>query len=458
MADSVTPSHRPAIVNVQANTLSPTRKSIVVTLEPSEVDAEHQAVVGEYIKLARIPGFRPGRAPAAMVTRRFGKEIAEQFKHQVVAKAYRGALEDKELDVLNIVTVDEGTVAQGTAAAITVTVDVRPDFQVPDYVGLPTEVEPTDPTDAEIDSVIQGLRSERADFQTVTRAARKGDYVKLSYEGTVDGKPISEIAPDRQLYAKVPQTWEEIEGEQEGVIPGLGRQLGGLSAGEKKKVAVTFPTDFPPAPVLAGKAAEYAVEIQEVRERVLPALDEAFFKSQQVDDLEGLKTRVRNGLKQQKEFQNRLSQRRQVTEKLAAKVEFPVPDSLVEAETQAVLRQFIEDNMRRGVAAEQFEKDKQALFASAKQAAVQRVKVQLLLSKVAVAEKIETTEKDIDEFIYREAQRNRQAPDKVAKELARNREALRSAQQSIIFDKAVDFLVSKASVTVVPPKPAPTTA
>ena len=306
--------------------------------------------------------------------------------------------------------------------------------------------------------MIQGLRSERADFQTVTRAARRATMSSCPTRGRSTASRSPKSRPDRQLYAKVPQTWEEIEGEQEGVIPGLGRQLAGSPAGEKKTVAMTFPADFPPAPVLAGKAAEYAVEIQEVRERVLPALDEAFFKSQQVDDLEGLKTRVRNGLKQQKEFQNRLSQRRQVTEKLAAKVEFPVPDSLVEAETQAVLRQFIEDNMRRGVAAEQFEKDKQALFASAKQAAVQRVKVQLLLSKVAVAEKIETTEKDIDEFIYREAQRNRQAPDKVAKELARNREALRSAQQSIIFDKAVDFLVSKASVTVVPPKPAPTTA
>jgi trigger factor len=436
-------------VNVQANTVSPTRKSIVVTLEPSEVEAEHQAVVGEYVRLARIPGFRPGRAPAAMVTRRFGKEITDQFKQQVIAKAYRGAVEDKDLDVLNIVKVDEGTVAPGQPAAVTVTVDVRPQFALPEYSGLPTEVESTDPTEAEVDAVVEGLRQERADFQAVSRPARKGDYVKLAYEGKIAGQPIAEIAPDRQLYGKVPQTWEEVEAEQDGVIPGLGRQLAGLAAGDRKQVAVAFPAEFAAAPVLAGKNADYAVEVQEVRERILPALDEAFFKAQQVDGLDALKARIRANLKLQKEVQNRIAQRRQVTEALANRVDFPVPDSLVEGETQSVLRQFIEDNMRRGVPAEQFERDKQELFAGARQTAARRVKIQLLLAKIAETEKIEADEKDLNDWIVREAQRARQAPEKLAREMAKDRDAVRAAQQSIIFDKAVDFLVGKATVTVV---------
>ena len=87
-------------MNVQLNNVSDTRKSLVVTLDPSEVDAEHQAVVNEFAQLARIPGFRPGKAPAAMVAKRFGKEISEEFKQKVVAKAYRDALEQQKLDVL----------------------------------------------------------------------------------------------------------------------------------------------------------------------------------------------------------------------------------------------------------------------------------------------------------------------------------------------------------------------
>ena len=440
------------IVNVQLNNVSATRKSLVVTLDPSEVDAEHQAVVGEIAKIARIPGFRPGKAPAAMVAKRFSKEIADDFKQKVVAKAYRTALEKEKLDVLNIVNVEEGNIATGEAANVTITLDVRPDFPLPEYVGLHTEVAPVDPADAEVDNVIEGLRSERADFKKADRAAQKGDYVKLSYEGTIDGKAIAELVPDKQLYGKVPQTWEEVEGTNEGVLPGLSQQISGVKAGDKKNVTITFPAEFPAAPALAGKTASYAIEVQEIRERVLPALDAEFFKSQQVDDLAALKSKVRNNLKLQKEYQNRSAQRRQVTEQLAARADFPVPDSLVETETQNVLRNFIEENMRRGVPAEQFEKDKKELFDGAKKAAAGRVKVQLLLAKIAEQEKITVTAEDFNEYLYREAMRGGQKPEKLAKQLQSDRDHLRSVQQSIIFDKVVDFLVSKAKVSTIEPK------
>ncbi len=439
-------------MNVQLNSVSATRKSLVVTLDPSEVDAEHKAVVGEIAKVASLPGFRPGKAPAAMIAKRYHKEIAEDFKQKVLAKAYRSALEKEKLDVLNIVNVEEGKIEAGTPANVTITLDVRPEFTLPDYHDLATEIAPTEPTDPEVDNVIEGLRSERADFKPADRPAQKSDYVKLAYEGSVDGKPIVDLAPDKQLYGKVPQTWEEVDGANEGVIPGLGKQLAGLKPGDKKDVTITFPAAFAPVPALAGKTATYAVEVQEIRERVLPPLDAEFFKAQKADDLAGLKTQVRANLKLQKEYQNKSAQRRQVTEALGAKVDFPVPDSLVEAETQGVLRQFIEENMRRGVPQEQFEKDKKELFEGARKAATNRVKLQLVLAKIAEQEKIEVSNDDLNNYLYREAMRTGQKPDKLAKALGTDRDQLRSVQQSIIFDKAVDFLVSKAKVTTVTPK------
>jgi trigger factor len=161
---------------------------------------------------------------------------------------------------------------------------------------------------------------------------------------------------------------------------------------------------------------------------------------------------VHNNLKLQKAHQNRAAQRRQVTDQLASRVEFPVPDSLVDAETQSVLRQFIEENMRRGVPEEQFEKDKRELFEGAKKAAINRVKLQLLLAKIAEKEKIEVSNDDLNNYLFREAMRTGQKADKLAKVLAADRDQLRSVQQSIIFDKAVDFLVSKAKVNIVQPK------
>src|SRR5664279_682566 len=106
----------------------------------SEVDAEHQAVVAEFTRQARLPGFRPGKAPAAMIAKRFAKDIAEEFKQKVVAKAYKEAMDQKKLDVITIAKVEEGTIEPGLSAAITITVDVQPTFELPEYAGLPTEV------------------------------------------------------------------------------------------------------------------------------------------------------------------------------------------------------------------------------------------------------------------------------------------------------------------------------
>ncbi len=439
-------------MNIEVKDLTETRKSLVVSLEQTEVASEHQATVAEFSRMAKLPGFRPGKAPAALVAKQYSREIGEEFKQKVVSKAYRSGLEQAKLDVITVTQVEPGTIEASAAATITFTLDIRPVFTLPDYTELSTEVVSTEATDAEVAQVIDGIRSERADFKVAERASQKGDYVKLSYEGSVDGQAIADLAADKQVYGKVPQTWEEVEGEQEGLLPGLNKQVGGLKTGDKKTVEITFPADFAPVPALAGKTASYAVEVLEVRERVLPEMDEAFFKAQQVDNLEGLQAKVRNNLKARKEYQNRQEQRRQVTEALCAKVDFPVPESMVEGETQNVLRSFIEENMRRGVPVEQFEKDKKELYDGAKKAAVTRVKTQMILAQIAEKEKIEVTDRDIDAFIYREAVSSQTSPDKIVKDLTKNRDRLRGIQQSIIFDKALDLLVSKAKVSTIEPK------
>ncbi len=439
-------------MNVQITDINETRKTLTVTLDKGEVDTEYQSVLGDFTKQANLPGFRPGKAPAAMVAKRYGKELKDEFKTKVIGKAYRDGLEQSKLEVLTLVDVEEGTIESGLSAAIKLTVDVRPDFPLPDYSALETEIQPADPTDAEIDSTIEALRGERADFKVAERAAAKTDYVRFGYTGTLDGKPLAEIVGDKAIYASAPQTWEEVDGANEGLLPGVSKQLDGLKAGDKKTVEVTFPAEFAAVPALAGKTVQYAIEVQEVRERVLPALDEAFFKANEADDLEGLKNQIRSRLKMRKEQENRSAQRRQVTDALVAKASFPVPDSLIASERDGVLRQFIEENMRRGVPQEQFEQNKKQLYDSASQAAIARVKVQLILAKIAEAEKIKVDEKDFNNWLMREAMRSGQRPDKLAKDLGKDREQVRAVQQQIMFDKALDFLVSKATVKTITTK------
>ena len=433
-------------MNVQIADINETRKTLTVTLDKGEVDGEYQALLGQYTKQVSLPGFRPGKAPAAMVAKRFGKELKDEFKSKVIGKAYRDGLEQSKLEVLSLIDVEEGAIEPGLSAAIKLTVDVRPEFKLPEYVGLETEVQAAAPGDAEINKAIEELRAERADFKVADRAAAKGDYVRFGYTGTVDGQAMAEIVGDKAIYASAPQTWEEVDGANEGLLPGMSTQIAGLKAGDKKSVTITFPAEFGAVPALAGKAVSYAIEVQEVRERVLPEMDEAFFKANRADNLEGLTNQIRANLTLRKEQENRAAQRRQVTDALVAKADFPVPDSLIASERDGVLRQFIEENMRRGVPQEQFEQNKKELYDSASKAAVARVKVQLILARVAEAEKIKVEEKDFSNWLMREAMRSGQRPDKLAKDLGKDREQVRAVQQQIMFDKALDFIVSKATV------------
>jgi trigger factor len=439
-------------VNVQITDINETRKTLTVTLDKGEVDGEYQSLLGEFTRQVRLPGFRPGKAPVAMVAARFGKELKEELKSKVVGRAYREGLEQSKLEVLSLVDIEEGAIEAGLSAAIKLTVDVRPDIKLPEYTGLETEVEPTEPTDAEIEGVIEGLRAERADFKVAERPAAKGDYVRFGYTGSLDGKPLDELVGDKKIYAAAPQTWEEVEGVNEGLLPGVSKQLAGLKAGDRKTVEVVFPAGFAAVPALAGKAVSYALEVQEIRERVLAPLDETFFKSHQVENLDGLKAQVRANLSMRKDYANRAAQRRQITEALAARASFPVPDSLVASERDGLLRQFIEENLRNGIPQEEIEKNKKELFESATKSAVTRVKVQLLLAKIAEAEKLKVDEKDINNWLMREAMRSGQRPDKLAKDLGKDRDQIRAVQQQLLFDKALDFLVSKATVRTVASK------
>jgi len=433
-------------VNVQITDINETRKTLTVTLDKGEVQGEYTVLLGEFTKQVSLPGFRPGKAPAAMVAQRYSKELKDEFKSKVIGKAYRDGLEQSKLEVLSLVDVEEGAIEPGLSAAIKLTVDVRPEFKLPDYIGLELEVQPTEPSETEMDGVFEGLRAERADFKVAERAAAKGDYVRFGYTGTLDGKPLAEIVGDKAIYAAAPQTWEEVEGTNEGLLPGVSTQIAGLKAGDKKSIEVIFPTDFAAVSALAGQKVAYAIEVQEIRERVLPPMDEAFFKSHQVDDLAGLKAQVRAQLTARKDYANRSAQRRQVTDALTTRANFPVPESLIASERDGILRQFIEENLRNGIPQDKLEENKKELYDSASKAAVNRVKVQLLLAKIAEAEKLKVDDKDFNNWLMREAMRSGQRPDKLAKDLGKDRDQVRAVQQQLLFDKTLDFLVSKATV------------
>jgi|TARA_B110000495_G_C22983878_1_gene578677 trigger factor len=432
-------------VKTDLQDVTDTRKTLAVTLEANEVEAEEKSLLDQFSKMAKIPGFRPGKAPLSIVRQKHAKDIAGELKQRVMAKAYQDGSKEAKVELVNVIDVQESEIVAGQDITVTFTIDVRPEFTVENFKGLELQGLSEAIEDKDIDEAIDGIRKEKAEFSPVEREAAEGDYVKFSHEGSIDGVPISEIVADKPVYAKMPQTWEEI-GSDQGLIPGLGDQLQGLKTGDKSDLEVEFPADFT-VEELQGKKAVYSVEILEVRERKLPEMDDAFFEAQQVKTLDELKERVKGWIEGQKKQERKADLRRQVSEKLTASVDFSLPESLVEAETENSMRQVVMENMQRGVAQDQLEANKEDIHAQSRQTAESRVKLQLILSQIAEKESVEVSDQDMSQFVFSQAYQSGQKPDQFVKELKKDQNRLRMAQQSVLFDKTLEMLCDEAKVS-----------
>ncbi|MGB0344770.1 MAG: trigger factor [Coraliomargarita sp.] len=430
-------------MNTDVKDINPTRRAIIVEVSAGEVDAIEAKLLKDFQRQAKVPGFRPGKAPENMIRTRYAKDIASELKSRVVSAAHQDGVLQSGVDIFGIVELDEGEIASGKEAKLNFTVDIMPDFELPKYEGLKVTSEPTEAGEEEIEKMFQQVLSQRAEFNVVEKAAEKGDYVRCSYEGTMEGQAIAELAPDAPMYGKQSKTWEEAGSEDAPGVRAVVDGLVGMSAGEKKEVEMEFPADFGVA-VLAGKSATYAVEVEEVREKVLPDLDEAFFKSMQVKDEAELRQQIGDNISRQKEQKNLQAERQQVTDQLLAAVDFPLPESGIEGETEAILRDFMQRNMERGATQEDFEKQKEQLHQGASDAAANRLKSRLILGRIADKEKVQVANEDFSHVILSEAMQTGQKPDLLVKELKKDQGRIDRMRLDIVMGKTMDLLLEKA--------------
>ncbi len=430
-------------MNTDVKDINPTRRAIIVEVSAGEVDAIEAKLLKDFQRQAKVPGFRPGKAPENMIRTRYAKDIASELKSRVVSAAHQDGVLQSGVDIFGIVELDEGEIASGKEAKLNFTVDIMPDFELPKYEGLKVTTEPTEAGEEEIEKMFQQVLSQRAEFNVVEKAAKKGDYVRCSYEGTMDGQAIAELAPDAPMFGKQSKTWEEAGSEDAPGVRAVVDGLVGMSAGENKEVEMEFPSDFGVA-VLAGKSATYAVEVEEVREKVLPELDEAFFKSMQVKDEAELRQQIGNNISRQKEQKNFQAERQQVTDQLLAAVDFPLPESGIEGETEAILRDFMQRNMERGATQEDFEKQKEQLHQGASDAAANRLKSRLILGRIAKEEKVQAANEDFSRVIMNEAMQTGQKPDQLVKELKKDQGRIDRMRLDIVMGKTMDLLLEKA--------------
>jgi trigger factor len=436
-------------VNVTINDISETRKDVVVTLSGDEVAQQETRILKDFQKQAKIAGFRQGKAPDGRVRQLYSKQIKDELKNAVMRSAYEEVMKNEDLDVYTVVEFPEpADFLAGQEVSLDLTVDVTPKFELPEYKGIGTEAPSTEIGDEEIDETIERIRRQRADFQVVEREAAEGDYVKVSYAGTLDGKPVADQLKDNprlQAWGAVKEGWEEagtIEAKEFGV-PAVIDALVGMKASDKKTVEQVIADDFA-VEELRGKSVSYEVEAHEIRERKLPELDEEFFKSVNTESLEDLKAQILDDLEGRKKQEAQEAQRKQILDYLDKEVEIELPQSAVESETQTAMSRIISQNMQMGVAEEEFEKHKEELFAGAQKTAQREVKLQIILARIARKEEVSVENEDLSRAVYSMAMQRRQKPEDLAKELRKDRSQLMDLQRQILFAKTLEVLLKES--------------
>ena len=322
--------------------------------------------------------------------------------------------------------------------------DIEPEITMPEYKGITVTVPSAEVTDEEVETILYRVRSSRADFKEKTAPAEESDYLQVSYEGALEGRPLEEIVPDYPLLTRQSLTWEEASTENAD-FPGLAEQLIGLAAGEEKEITVDFAEDFE-VEALRGKSVQYSVRVAEVREKVLPKIDEDFLELHQVESLEELKESFRAELTNRKESERRSMKREQILNFLAENTAFDLPQSEVDDEREYLLQAMRERGWNDKEAKDDPEAVEAGFREDAAKEALRRVKTNWVLRKIAEMEHIHPEERDFQKFILMEAMQTGQKPEKIAKALHKDRARMRALQESMLFNKTLDFLVEQSTV------------
>ncbi len=438
-------------MKVNVETVNPTRHLLTIQVEADQIAREEASLIMEFAKQARLPGFRPGKAPAAIVKQKYAKDIAQELNRKLTNEAYEAAMKESDLEVYSVVNFEGGDFKTGAPGEVKFTVDVLPEVTLPEYKGIRMEVPPTAVSEEEIDKALEELRGQRAEYNVVEKAAEAGDFVRCGYTGKVGDALISELAPDASMYGTQASTWEEAGSADAPGVRAVIDGVVGMKAGDTKEVTMNFGDDFH-IEELRGKTGTYELVVEEVREKVLPEMDEAFLKGLQVESLDQLKEQTKANLEGQKQQASGSAKREQLNKALLDRTDFPLPESALEETTQGILQDFLQRSAQQGVPMEEFEQRREELFEGASRAAADRLKLRILILKIAEKEEITVENEDLSALIMQEAMMTRTQPDKLVKELQKDRQRINALRETALMNKTVDFLIKEGEIVEVTPE------
>ena len=441
-------------MNVTVENLAPCKKLLRVEVDAKAVDEAFDSTTKAFQKQESLPGFRPGKAPRAMVIKKYEPDIKDEVKRKLIGDAYRQVVGEKKIAVVGYPDIEEIQFGRGQALQFAATIETAPEFQLPDYKGLPVKREVKSVTEEDVERALKLLAQQHVKFETVARELRLGDIAVVNYTGTCEGKPITEIAPTAKGLAEQKNFW--VEAGVETFLPGFADQLAGARAGEKRAVSTDFPADFATRE-LAGRKGVFDVELVEVKEKVLPPADDAFAKKYGAENLEKLREGVRRDLENELKYSQTRAIRGQLVRGLLDRVNFDLPETAVAHETRNVVYDIVRENSQRGVGRDVIEKQKDEIYSAAARSAKERVKLSFLIQRIAEQEKIAVSEEEALRRAQMLAAMYQIPPDKFLKDLQK-RNGVMELYDQVAHEKVLAFLEQNAKIEDVSPAPGGTGA
>jgi trigger factor len=321
-----------------------------------------------------------------------------------------------------------------------------PEFDLPDYKNIPVELPSAEVTDADVDAAMERLREQAADFTDIDppRALAMEDFAVIDFDGSIAGVPISEIVPEgsKNLHGGK-KFWLRVAPDN--FLPQFAEQIVGMNVGDTRSVQVEFPAEFP-VTELAGKRADYAVTLNELKQRVLPELDDAFAaKLIPGKTLHDLRHTLEHNLEHEKEHEVERAKEQQIVKFLQEHITFDLPPTLLKNETRRALNELVHRNRERGVPDDMLKGKEKELIEGAGSLAAHRLKTNFILHRIAEAEKIQISREEVDERIRQQAAEYNVPAEKFRKELE-EKDRLDGLAEEVLLGKTLDFLKSNVSL------------
>jgi trigger factor len=411
------------------------RRELELEIPAAEVQKAMEKVAKEFARVARIPGFRPGKAPVPLIRKRFANDIKGEVLQSLLPEEIDKAVKDKNLSPITQPQVDKIDFEENGPVKFRAVFEVLPEVVLGNYKDLEIEVEAARITEDDVEKAIAHMRERTATFEDVNgRPLADGDFAQVDLVGTpADGaQPVK--AGGILVNIGAPDT-----------LAAFSENLRGATVGEKKRFEMQYPADYPD-PKLANRNFTYVAEILAIKEKKLPELDDEFAKkvsdAQTMDELRG---KVRQGLEAESEMRQTAAVREQLLRKLTEAHDFPVPEALVQHQMDARLERAVHSLAAQGVDPRGVNVDWAALRQKQRDRAADDVKAELLLDRIATAENIEVTDEDSEKEIERMAERSGESAASVRASLTKQG-ALDRMKSKLRSDKTLDWLRSNARI------------